>query len=122
MYTKYRTKYKNLVKRNMKKLDVYKPEFDTLIDVYSGMLAQYMIITERLVNEDFNIEVETERGGTRKSAMATAQEKLRMDVITYSDRLMLNPKALLMAKINVDKSKSKLNEMLKSIERDNHNE
>lgn len=121
MYMKYRTKYKNLVKKNMKKLEVYKPEFDTLIDVYSGMLAQYIIITERLIEDDFNIEVETERGGTRKSAMATAQEKLRMDIVTYSDRLMLNPKALLNAKMIVGKEESGLVKALKRLEEENHN-
>lgn len=116
MYEKLLRKYKKLVRESMKKLDVYKPEFDTLIDVYSGMLAQYMIITKRLIEEDFNIEVETQRGGSRKSATATAQEKLRTDLVIYSDRLMLNPKALLNAKIIIGKEESKLVGMLRGMD------
>ena len=94
MYDKLLRKYKRLVKLNMKELKVYKAEFDTLINVYAGMLAQYEILTQRLIDNEFNIEVPTERGGSRKSALATAQEKLRTDLVMYTDRLMLNPKAL----------------------------
>ena len=93
-------------------LDVYRSEFDTLIEIYSGMLAQYDIITERLIDSKFDIEVETQRGGSRKSATATAQEKLRTDLIMYSDRLMLNPKALRNAKVEAPKEESALNKFL----------
>ena len=112
-YAKLKRKYKKLVKANMVSLKAYRPEFDTLIDVYSGMLSQYDIITNRLIDSDFNIEVETERGGTRKSATATAQEKLRTDLITYSDRLMLNPKTLIIAKQDLKTKKSVLGEAMK---------
>lgn len=116
-YAKLKRKYKKLVKANMVSLKAYRPEFDTLIEVYSGMLAQYDLITERLTTGNFNIEVETERGGTRKSATATAQEKLRTDLITYSDRLMLNPKALLVAKQDLNKKKaSKFGEAMKLLD------
>jgi hypothetical protein len=108
--------YKELVKDNMSSLKVYKPEFDTLIDVYSGMLAQYKIITERLIDSEFNIEVETQRGGTRKSATATAQEKLRTDLITYSDRLQLNPKAFQKSSVETPKAESILSKFLTEIE------
>ena len=99
-------------------LNVYKAEFDTLIEVYSGMLAQYDLIMKRLINSDFDIEVETQRGGNRKSATATAQEKLRTDLIMYSDRLMLNPKALQNAKIEKHKEESVLSKFLSEMERD----
>lgn len=110
-------KYKALIKKNMVSLDIYKPEFDTLIDVYAGMLAEYNILTERLIESDFDIEVETQRGGTRKSATATAQEKLRADLISYSDRLMLNPKTLQPSKVDSPKKESVLNRLLETMER-----
>lgn len=116
-YEKLRRKYKRKVKENMLSLNVYQSEFDTLIDVYSGILAQYEIITKRLVDENFNIEVETQRGGNRKSATATAQEKLRTDLILYSDRLMLNPKALNNSKPKEAKKKSALNKFLSDFEK-----
>lgn len=112
-YAKLKRKYKKLVIANMTSLKAYRPEFDTLIEVYSGMLAQYDIFSERLIDSDLDIEVKTERGGSRKSATATAQEKLRTDLITYSDRLMLNPKALLIAKQDLKTKKSVLGEAMK---------
>ena len=93
-YPKLKQKYKRLVIKDMKELTVYSDEFKPLIEIYSGMLAQYEILINRLIEEDFNIEVETQRGGTRKSATMTATEKLRDQIVLYSDRLLLNPKAL----------------------------
>jgi hypothetical protein len=110
-------KYKKIVKKNMVSLNVYKAEFETLINVYSGLLAQYDILTERLVSQEFNIEVETQRGGSRKSATATAQEKLRSDLVTYSDRLMLNPKTLLNAKLKANEKESNLSKLISEIDR-----
>lgn len=100
----------------MKALGVYQKEFDTIIDIYAGMLAQYDMLTQRLIDNNLDIEVETQRGGTRKSATATAQEKLRNDIIMYTDRLMLNPKALLNARLEVGEEPSKLAEILTVLE------
>lgn len=115
-YEKMIKKYKRKVKADMKALGVYQKEFDTIIDIYAGMLAQYDILTQRLIDNNLDIEVETQRGGTRKSATATAQEKLRNDIIMYTDRLMLNPKALLNARLEVGEEPSKLAEVLASLE------
>lgn len=117
-YAKLTKKYKKQVKENMVSLNVYKTEYDSLINVYSGMLAQYDIITERLIKQDFNIEVETQRGGNRKSATATTQEKLRSDLAMFSDRLMLNPKALIMAKREKENKKSALGKFLSDMEKE----
>lgn len=105
------------VKKNMVSLSVYKPEFDALIEVYSGMLAQYDILTKRLIEQEFDIEVETQRGGSRKSATATAHEKLRYDLIMYSDRLMLNPKALTNHKAISSEKESRLSKVLSEMDK-----
>ena len=115
LYEKLQKKYKRIVKKSMEALKVYRPQFDTLINVYSGMLAQYEILTQRLIDSDFDIEVETQRGGTRKSATATALERLRFDLAVYSDRLMLSPKALSGGKVNKKKELSKLSEALSEL-------
>lgn len=101
----------------MVSLSVYKPEFDALIEVYSGMLAQYDILTKRLIEQEFDIEVETQRGGSRKSATATAHEKLRYDLIMYSDRLMLNPKALTNHKAISSEKESRLSKVLSEMDK-----
>mgnify|MGYP001953577405 CR=1 FL=1 len=115
LYEKLQKKYKRTVKANMQELKVYQPQFDTLINVYSGMLAQYEILTQRLIDNEFNIEVETQRGGTRKSATATALERLRADLVIYSDRLMLSPKALVNTKTDPKRGHSKLDQVLSEL-------
>jgi len=119
MYDKLRKKYKNLIKKNMKELDVYRAEYDMIIDVFSGILAEYDLLTIKLIESDFNIEVETERGGTRKSATATAHEKLRTDILMYSDRLMLNPKMIISAKIKSNTTESLLSKTLRMLDENN---
>jgi len=115
-YSKIQKKYKKQVIQGMRELRVYQDEFKPIIDIYSGMLAQYEILLNRLMEQDFDIEVETQRGGTRKSAIATATEKLRDQIILYSDRLMLNPKSL-KAKAEKEES-SKLADLLNSFDKD----
>lgn len=115
IYEKLLKKYRKLVKASMQSLGVYKLEFDTLIGVYAGLLAQYQIFTQRLIDAEMNVEVETERGGTRKSATATYLEKIRTDLIVYSDRLLISPKALISAKLEVAKKESRLSKFLKEL-------
>ena len=112
MYEKLKRKYTSLTRKNMKNLKVYKPEYETIIDIYSGLLAEYSLLTQKLVESGFDIEVETQRGGTRKSAIATAHEKLRTDIILYSDRLMLNPKMIIGAKLKAADKESQLSKAL----------
>ncbi|MNS40947.1 hypothetical protein D3C72_732870 [compost metagenome] len=52
-----------------------------------------------MANEEFEeggykYETETAAGGTKKSAIVATLENLRKDIVAYSDRLCLNPKAL----------------------------
>lgn len=115
-YEKLLKKFKRRVKSDMKALDVYKPEFENMINIYSGMLAQYEIITKRLIESNFEIEAETQRGGTKKSATATTQEKLRTDIVIYGDRLLLNPKSLRNAKLKQKEKVSKLSDALSKLD------
>lgn len=100
--------------KDMKKLAVYKPEYDPIIDIYSELREQYFFITEKFVNSNYNFEVETVQGGTKKAPIVATLESLRKDIITYSDRLCLNPKAIDNVKIQVQK-KSALAEALSKL-------
>lgn len=122
MYEKLKRKYKNLIKKNMKQLNTYKPEYDMLIEVFAGILSEYDLLTAKLIESDFNIEVETERGGTRKSATATAHEKLRTDIAMYSDRMLLNPKMIIGAKLKEGVKESGLMSVLRTLEEGNKND
>lgn len=117
LYQKLQKKYKRIVKKNMEALKTYQPQFDTLINVFAGMLAQFEILTRRLIDSDLDIEVETERGGTRKSATVTAIERLRIDIAAYSDRLCLNPQSRKTGKPGSGNKVSKLGEALSKIDK-----
>lgn len=97
--------------RDMKSLGVYKDEYNPLIDVYSDLLSQYIRANKEFEEGGYQYETETAAGGTKKSAIVATLEVLRKDLITYSDRLCLSPKAI--QSITPDKPKqSKLAQML----------
>ena len=100
--------------KDMKKLAVYKPEYDPIIDIYSELREQYSILTQRFIDSEYNFEIKTMQGGTKKSPIVATLESLRKDIITYSDRLCLNPKAISNVKIKVQK-KSALVEALSKL-------
>lgn len=100
--------------KDMKKLSVYKPEYDPIINIYSELREQYFILTEKFKESGYNFEVETMQGGTKKAPIVATLESLRKDIITYSDRLCLNPKAIDTVKIQVQK-KSVLAEALSKL-------
>lgn len=88
----------NEVKRQMKGLGTYKPEYDKIIKIYAGMLFQYQEFEIKFEESNYKITEEyTNKAGAvndRKVPLFTAMESLRKDIATYSDRLCLNPKAL----------------------------
>lgn len=88
----------NEIKKQMKKLGTYKPEYDKIIKIFAGILFQYEQFEEQFEESGYKITEEyTNKAGAineRKVPLYTAMESLRKDIITYSDRLCLNPKAL----------------------------
>lgn len=88
---------KETIKKNtvaaMRKLGTYKTEYEPVIDIYCEMREQYEIYTQRLKKMDYKCGEATAAGGTKKSALVSTIETLRKDILLYSDRLMINPKA-----------------------------
>ena len=91
-----KTGWKKRTIKDMKSLGTYKPEFEPLIDIYAGMLAKK---DEYEMTED----IEPRR-----------MEVLRRDLITYSDRLLLNPKSRESVEIKVQTT-DKLTEALEAL-------
>lgn len=81
-------------KNDMKNLGVYKPEYDPLINVYADMMSQYLKANDEFIEGGYVYEVPTASGNPKKSAIVATLENLRKDILTYSDRLCLNPKSL----------------------------
>lgn len=85
---------KNQTVQDMKKLGVYRPEYDRLIDIYAGLWEQYhRLMKEYDTKDGYQYATDTGSGGAKKSPLVTAIEAVRRDILAYSDRLCLNPKA-----------------------------
>lgn len=85
----------------MKKLGVYRPEFDLTIDIYVGLIKQYNSLQKAfnsaLKNGEKIEEIVTEMtadGGCKKSPIVATLENLRKDILTYSVQLGLTPAGL----------------------------
>lgn len=111
---------KESIKKNtindMIKLGVYKAEYDPIIDIYCEMREQYELYTKQLKEKEYKCDESTAAGGTKKSALVSTIETLRKDILLYSDRLKLNPKALSDDEPK-KKKQSKLGVALSAIER-----
>lgn len=82
------------IKAQMEALGTYRPEFDTVIQVYVDLLEQYRVIQDRLVSTRYTMQTKSAQGGFKRSPVVAAHEAVRKDILAYSDRLCLNPKAL----------------------------
>lgn len=109
---------KETIKKNtiaaMKKLGVYKPEYDPVIDIYAELSEQYKRLTSEYKKSEYKFEETTMQGGSKKAPIVATLESLRKDILAYSDRLCLNPKAI--ESVTVDKKKpSALQAALKAL-------
>lgn len=80
--------------KSMKELGTYKKQYDQVVVIYSGLVAQYNRLNEEMQAGLHKIEVVTGQGGAKKSPAVLTLETLRKDILAYSDRLCLNPKSL----------------------------
>lgn len=101
--------------RDMKDLGVHKPQYNRLIDIYAGLVHQYLIAVADFEESNFAYETETAAGNPKKSGIVSAMENLRKDILQYSDRLCLNPKSFGDRK-NGDGNASVLADVLKSLD------
>ncbi len=99
---------------DMKRLGVHKPEYNRIIDIFAELVEQYGILSRQFSEGGYDFEVETGQGGSKKAPIVATLETLRKDILAYSDRLCLNPKALEAVTAEVQ-SKSKLAQALSSL-------
>ena len=111
---------KDTIRKNtisdMKSLGVYNTSYNPIIDIYSELREQYELHTKEFKKGGYKYEIKTADGGGKKSPIVATLETLRKDILAYSDRLKLNPKAMESTKTG-GKKKSKLGDMLKKIDR-----
>lgn len=103
---------KETIKRNtirdMKSIGVYDPGYDPIIDTYAELREQYNRLTKTFKDSKYKVEESTADGGKKKAPIVAALESLRKDILSYSDRLCLNPKSVDSVDIKKKKSASKL--------------
>lgn len=83
------------IKAAMIRLNTYKPEYDPIITVYVELWEQYDAVQKRLKQNRYKSSVESAHGTPKKSYDVGQHESLRKDILAYSDRLRLNPKAMM---------------------------
>ena len=113
-----KTTNKETIKRatikDMKNLRIHKPEYNRIIDIYSELVAQYNVLAQEFERTGYQYEVSTDQGGAKNSPIVATLETLRKDILAYSDRLCLNPKALESVTVESE-GKSGLAAMLKHL-------
>ena len=77
----------------MKSLGVYREEYEGTIEIYSQLCEQYFELTDRFEKSGYRVQTKSAQGGMKKSPVVATLESLRKDILSYSDRLCLNPKS-----------------------------
>lgn len=107
-------KVKKQTIKDMQALGIYKPEYNRLIDIYAELCEQYDVVSKEFKDGNYSYESDTPQGGSKKAPIVATLEALRKDILAYSDRLCLNPKALETVTI-LKPEKSKLAQALRAI-------
>ena len=98
----------------MKELGTYKKQYNQVIEVYADMMYQYNFLSRRFEEEGYEVMIDTEKSGGKKSPILASLENLRKDIGTYSDRLMLNAKTYNAEIEQPNKEESAFAKLLKS--------
>ena len=87
-----RTIYDYTIKQ-MKALKVHDVAYNRIVGIYAGMLRQYYILVKDWEGNGCPATVESAAGSLKKHPSLDQIEKLRKDILAYSNQLMLNPKS-----------------------------
>jgi P27 family predicted phage terminase small subunit len=93
---------------NMKKLGVYKEEFDTTIQIYCSLIDQYTALEKEFKKTKFTVIEKTGYSdNTKKNPLVGSLESLRKDILAYSNALGLTPAGLKKINDNMKPEKKK---------------
>ena len=77
----------------MKALNTYNPAFNRLAKIYAGMVKQYYDAVKLWEDEGAPLFTMSASDSAKKHPALDQIEKLRKDILSYSNQLMLNPKS-----------------------------
>lgn len=92
--------YRQQTIKSMRVLGTYREEFNPIIEIYAGLLADYDEAMEKFNQEGKEYETKTAAGGTKKSGTVYALERLRADILQYAGRLQLTPQSVEQDRVN----------------------
>lgn len=78
------------IRRNMRRLGIYKEEYESAIVNLARMQKQYDALDKRFEEDGYPFEVATEQG-SKKAPIVTTLESLRKDILAYLNALGLTP-------------------------------
>ena len=91
----------------MKNKNTYDSSYNRILKLYATTLHQFLLLNKQAQDSGYETYITTDNGGIKKNPLLEQLNVLRKDVITLSDRLMLNPKtAKEVAKIEPPPKKS----------------
>lgn len=91
----------------MKNQNTYNSSYNRILKLYASTMHQFLLLNKQWQDSGYETYIVTENGGVKKNPLLDQLNVLRKDVITLSDRLLLNPKtAKEIAKIEPPPKKS----------------
>lgn len=78
----------------MKKLGVYKQEFDPIIAIYAKLSSEYETIGKEFMDTCYKYDEFTDNGASKKAPIMTTLESYRKDILAYATQLGLTPSGL----------------------------
>jgi len=102
----------------MKDLGIHKPQYNRIIDIYAGLVEQYLRAVVEFEESGYVYETETAAGNPKKSSIVSTMENLRKDILQYSDRLGLTPKSFETLTAEEKEKKGGLADILSELEND----
>src|SRR5690625_68213 len=102
--------------RDMKDIGIHKPQYNRIIDIYAGLVHQYLRAVVEFEEGDYEYVEMTAAGNPKKSSIVSTMENLRKDILQYSDRLGLTPKTFENLKAEQEQKGSGLAEILSKLD------
>src|SRR5690625_807843 len=104
--------------RDMKDIGIHKSQLNRIIEIYAELVQQYLRATVESLEGGYMCTEATASGSTKKSSIVSTMENLRKDILQYSDRLGLTPKAFESLQAEVQKESSGLAKILSQLDED----
>lgn len=109
-----RTIYNDTIQK-MKALKTHNVAYNRLVKIYAQMIHQYSSILSEWEDQGSPLYTESAAGSFKKHPSVDYLEKLRKDILSYSNQLMLNPKSVKDIEIEEPKQENPFDKLFASL-------